>query len=144
MSINRIVSIRSALKANPRHLSVTLYPSEAASCLRRSGSTLDISNNRYKAGVEQYLDVITAQTQLEGAQSQQIAIGVTRATLYVLLPVTHQHGNVDWQRAAPHYRRVALEQLRKVGVDDVEKRLRFEHMVTPADWDRMRAAVTVR
>src|SRR5205085_11217901 len=35
-----------------------------------------------------------------------------------------------------HYRRVALEQLRKIGLDDVEERICFEHMVTPADWER--------
>ena len=58
------------------------------------------------------------------------------STLYVLLPVTHQHANVDWEAARPHYRRVALEQLRKVGVNNVEERIRFEHVVTPADWDR--------
>jgi phytoene desaturase len=58
------------------------------------------------------------------------------STLYVLLPVTHQHSNVDWDRARPHYRRVALEQLRKIGLGDVEERIRFEHVLTPADWDR--------
>jgi phytoene desaturase len=57
------------------------------------------------------------------------------STLYVLLPVTHQHPNVDWHRAKLHYRRVALQQLRQVGVDDVEERIRFERVVTPADWD---------
>ena len=44
--------------------------------------------------------------------------------------------NVDWSRARHHYRRLALDQLRKVGLDDVEQRIRFEHVVTPAEWDR--------
>ena len=43
--------------------------------------SLDITENQYKVGVVAKTDVITAQTQLEGAQSQQIAVGVTRATL---------------------------------------------------------------
>jgi NodT family efflux transporter outer membrane factor (OMF) lipoprotein len=43
--------------------------------------SLDITQNQYKVGVAAKVDVITAETQLEGAESQQIAIGVTRATL---------------------------------------------------------------
>jgi NodT family efflux transporter outer membrane factor (OMF) lipoprotein len=43
--------------------------------------SLEITENQYHVGVVAKADVITAQTQLEGAQSQQIAIGVTRATL---------------------------------------------------------------
>jgi NodT family efflux transporter outer membrane factor (OMF) lipoprotein len=42
---------------------------------------LEITENQYHVGVVAKADVITAQTQLGGAQSQQIAIGVTRATL---------------------------------------------------------------
>jgi phytoene desaturase len=57
------------------------------------------------------------------------------STLYVLLPVTHQHDNVDWCAEKDRYRRLALKQLRKIGLDDVERRIRFEHMVTPADWE---------
>jgi NodT family efflux transporter outer membrane factor (OMF) lipoprotein len=43
--------------------------------------SLEITQNQYHVGVVAKADVITAQTQLGGAQSQQIAIGVTRATL---------------------------------------------------------------
>jgi NodT family efflux transporter outer membrane factor (OMF) lipoprotein len=43
--------------------------------------SLEITENQYHVGVVAKADVITAQTQLGGAQSQQIAIGVTRATL---------------------------------------------------------------
>jgi len=43
--------------------------------------SLEIANNQYKVGVVAKADVITAETQLYGAESQQIAIGVTRATL---------------------------------------------------------------
>src|SRR4029077_19569326 len=43
--------------------------------------SLEITQNRYKEGVAAKSDVISAETQLKGAQSQQIAIGVTRATL---------------------------------------------------------------
>jgi NodT family efflux transporter outer membrane factor (OMF) lipoprotein len=43
--------------------------------------SLQITENQYKVGVVAKADVITAQTQLQGAESQQIAVGVTRATL---------------------------------------------------------------
>jgi NodT family efflux transporter outer membrane factor (OMF) lipoprotein len=42
---------------------------------------LEITQNQYSAGIVAKTDVITAETQLEGAQSQAINIGVTRATL---------------------------------------------------------------
>jgi NodT family efflux transporter outer membrane factor (OMF) lipoprotein len=43
--------------------------------------SLEITQNQYHVGIVAKADVITAQAQLEGAQSQLIAIGVTRATL---------------------------------------------------------------
>ena len=43
------------------------------------------------------------------------------STLYVLVPVTHQHPNVDWRREQKRYREVALQQLRRIGLQDVEK-----------------------
>jgi phytoene desaturase len=58
------------------------------------------------------------------------------STLYVLVPVTHQHRNVDWSREGRRYREVALRQLAKVGVEDIEKRIVVERMTTPADWDQ--------
>lgn len=57
------------------------------------------------------------------------------STLYVLFPVTHQHPHVDWNVEKARFRAVALRQLEKVGLVDVEKRIRFEKIVTPADWD---------
>ena len=57
------------------------------------------------------------------------------STLYVLVPVTHRHPNVDWSRERFRYRQVALAQLAKVGVTDVERRIRYEQITTPEDWD---------
>ncbi|WP_337173722.1 phytoene desaturase family protein [Paludisphaera sp.] len=57
------------------------------------------------------------------------------STLYVLVPVTHQHGNVDWPREAPAFRELALDQLAKVGLSDIRSRIVYERQVTPADWD---------
>jgi len=57
------------------------------------------------------------------------------SALYVLVPVTHQHPNVDWSQERARYRQVALKQLAKLGVADIESRIRFERVVTPADWE---------
>ncbi len=57
------------------------------------------------------------------------------SALYVLLPVSHQHPNIDWQRERDRYRQVALRQLAKLGLTDIESRIRFERIVTPVDWE---------
>ncbi|AWM39054.1 All-trans-zeta-carotene desaturase [Gemmata obscuriglobus] len=57
------------------------------------------------------------------------------STLYVLAPVTHQHPNVDWQKETPAFRAKLFRQLDKVGLPDVERRVRFEKIITPADWE---------
>jgi len=57
------------------------------------------------------------------------------STLYILLPVSHQHPNIDWTQETARYRALALRQLEKIGLPDVQKRIRWEHLVTPADWD---------
>jgi phytoene desaturase len=56
------------------------------------------------------------------------------STLYLLIPVTHRHPNVDWRREAAAYREVALDQLERVGIHDVRRRIRYERMLTPDDW----------
>ncbi|HEY1375365.1 MAG TPA: phytoene desaturase family protein [Gemmataceae bacterium] len=56
------------------------------------------------------------------------------STLYVLAPVTHLHPNVDWGREWGRFRGVVLRQLGKLGLPNVERRIRFEKVVTPADW----------
>ena len=57
------------------------------------------------------------------------------STLYVLAPVTHQHANVDWKRERARYRELILRQIAKAGYDGVESRIRYERVITPADWD---------
>lgn len=59
-----------------------------------------------------------------------------KSTLYVLVPVTHQHPNVDWNREKERFRALALSRLSKVGIPDVERRIRYERVVTPLDWDQ--------
>ena len=56
------------------------------------------------------------------------------STLYVLLPVTHEHGNVNWAQQQEGFRATALRQLEKIGIEDVERRIRFEKVLTPEGW----------
>ncbi len=56
------------------------------------------------------------------------------STLYVLAPVSNLHPNIDWRTAAPGFRKLLLTQLAKIGVTDVERRIRYEKVVTPDDW----------
>jgi phytoene desaturase len=57
------------------------------------------------------------------------------STLYVLAPVSHCHPDIDWKREAPGFRANLLRQLAKVGIEDVENRIRYEKVVTPDDWE---------
>jgi phytoene desaturase len=59
-----------------------------------------------------------------------------KSTLYVLVPVTHQHPNVDWSRERERFRALTLSRLSKLGIRSVESRIRYERMVTPVDWDQ--------
>ena len=57
------------------------------------------------------------------------------SALYVLAPVTHQHPNVDWAREKDRFRNLLIQQMAKAGFHDVESRIRYERVITPADWD---------
>ena len=57
------------------------------------------------------------------------------STLYILAPVTHQHENVEWRVEKAKFRALMLKQIEKAGFRDVERRIRFERVVTPLDWD---------
>ena len=57
------------------------------------------------------------------------------STLYLLIPVTHQHENVDWSAERDRYRDVALDRLASLGLHDVRDRIRYEKVLTPANWE---------
>jgi phytoene desaturase len=57
------------------------------------------------------------------------------STLYVLVPVGNLSGSVDWPAVQQRFRAVAIEQLRKIGIHDIERRIRYEKMLTPVDWE---------
>ena len=58
------------------------------------------------------------------------------STLYVLAPVTHQTAGVDWSRERQRYRDLMLRQIAKVGYTDLERRIRYERVITPRDWEQ--------
>jgi phytoene desaturase len=57
------------------------------------------------------------------------------SVLYVLVPVSHTHPNIDWKQAKEPFRAKVLKSLKQIGLDDVEKRIRFQRICTPADWE---------
>lgn len=58
------------------------------------------------------------------------------STLYVLVPVGHRMGEgVDWATETPRYRAMVLERLKRIGIPDIESRIRFEKVLTPAGWE---------
>ena len=56
------------------------------------------------------------------------------STIYLLIPVTHRHPNVDWTREASGFREVALDQMERIGIAGIRERIRYEKMITPDDW----------
>jgi len=58
------------------------------------------------------------------------------STMYVLVPVGNRNGEgIDWAREQAKFRGVAIERLKRLGIRDVEKRIRFERVMTPQDWE---------
>jgi len=57
------------------------------------------------------------------------------SALYVLAPVSHQHPNIDWKKETPRFRKVLFEKIAQAGYGDIEKRVRYERVITPAEWD---------
>jgi phytoene desaturase len=55
-------------------------------------------------------------------------------SLYVLVPVPNLRCPIDWTAVAPRYRQVALDRLKLLGLTDIESRIRYERVVTPAHW----------
>jgi phytoene desaturase len=56
------------------------------------------------------------------------------SSLYILVPVSHMHPNIDWQTQSASFRQLVLQRLKQIGLDDLESRIRFERICTPADW----------
>jgi phytoene desaturase len=57
------------------------------------------------------------------------------STLYVLVPVGNLSGGIDWRQETRGYRELVLRRLTQLGIDGLERRIRFERIITPADWE---------
>lgn len=58
------------------------------------------------------------------------------ATLYVLVPVGRRIGaGIDWQAQREGFRAMTLDRLRRIGIEDVERRIRYEKILTPTEWE---------
>ena len=56
-------------------------------------------------------------------------------SLYVLVPVPNlRAAPIDWEEMAPRYRALALERLAVLGLGDIERRIRYERVITPREW----------
>ncbi|MEM8671830.1 MAG: phytoene desaturase family protein [Planctomycetota bacterium] len=58
------------------------------------------------------------------------------SAVYVLVPVTHQHPNVNWEAEKESFRELTLDRLAKIGMHDIRDRIRAEHCITPDDWQQ--------
>ncbi|MBV9656182.1 MAG: phytoene desaturase [Acetobacteraceae bacterium] len=56
------------------------------------------------------------------------------STLYLLVPVPHRSEHIDWNDTAAARAR-AFRQLERLGVRDLERRIRVERMMTPRSWE---------
>ncbi len=57
------------------------------------------------------------------------------SALYVLVPVPHRNRNIDWRRDLEPFRQKMLRRLEAVGIPDLERRIRFEKVLTPQTWE---------
>ncbi len=58
------------------------------------------------------------------------------STLYVLVPVGHRvGGGIDWPAEQARYRALTLRRLERIGIRDIERRIRFEKILTPQGWE---------
>jgi phytoene desaturase len=51
------------------------------------------------------------------------------------VPVGNLAGGIDWWRETPRYRELVLRRLAGLGIENLERRIRFEKIITPADWE---------
>ena len=56
------------------------------------------------------------------------------STVYVLVPVSNQHPDINWNEIKQDFRDVIIQQLAHLGYDDLEKHIVSETIVTPDDW----------
>lgn len=58
------------------------------------------------------------------------------SALYILVPVSHLHPNIDWDRERDRFRALTISKLAQIGITGLEEKIRFEQITTPADWEQ--------
>ncbi len=53
-----------------------------------------------------------------------------QSTLYALLPLTHESEHVNWSRETARFRDLTIQQMQRIGIKDVELRIRACPSVT--------------
>jgi phytoene desaturase len=56
------------------------------------------------------------------------------STLYALVPVPNQHPSINWDEIKAEYREIIIDQMAKLGFDDVRDHIISETITTPDDW----------
>ncbi len=59
-----------------------------------------------------------------------------QSAIYVLVPVTHQHPNVDWSKQSDPFGELVLDRLSAIGLSDIRDRIRVKLRITPEDWEK--------
>ncbi len=58
-----------------------------------------------------------------------------KSGLYVLVPVPHLNPNTPWDAAqTAEFRKLTFQRLRTIGLEDLERHIEYEKVVTPLDW----------
>ena len=56
--------------------------------------------------------------------------------MYVLVPVPNNTSNINWKQVEKPFRNMIIQLLNgKLGIDDLEKYIEVEKMITPHDWE---------
>jgi phytoene desaturase len=58
-----------------------------------------------------------------------------KSSLYILVPVPHLSLSTPWDaEQTTNFRKLTLQRLREVGLEDVERHIEFEKVITPQNW----------
>ncbi|MCH2161649.1 MAG: phytoene desaturase family protein [Phycisphaerales bacterium] len=57
-----------------------------------------------------------------------------KSSLYCLLPTPNCRADIDWAKETPRLHGEMIDQLHRLGVTDIEKRILGSRVITPADW----------
>ena len=56
--------------------------------------------------------------------------------LFVLVNAPYTNAKIDWEREKQSYRNLIIKKLESFGLDDLEKSIEFEKIITPADFEK--------